>query len=284
MTRPLYLRAALAAIYAIATLTLGTASPAAQARAAAERATAQLTITLPTADAELEIDGTAVPGDGASRTYETPPLQPGRTASYTLMAKWQPNTYTWMTRTKTVTLRPGERLAVDLSIDDPNDRVRVIYVPTPQDIAEQMVKLAGVSSSDIVFEPGCGDARITIAAVRAGAKRAICVDIDPDRVVESRARVKDAGLEDRIDVRLGDALDVKDMRDVTVVLLYMGDHFNLLIRPVLWRELKVGSRIVSHRFKMGDWDPERTVTVTSDEGGEYDLHRWIITDDVKRRR
>ena len=63
----------------------------------------------------------------------------------------------------------------------------------------------------------------------------------------------------------------------------MGDHFNMLIRPNLWRELKVGSRIVSHRFTMGDWKPDKTVSVTSADGGEYELHLWTITEAVKRR-
>jgi precorrin-6B methylase 2 len=131
-----------------------------------------------------------------------------------------------------------------------------------------------------VFEPGCGDARITIAAIRKGARRAICVDIDGERARESQANVAAAGLADRIDVREGDALDVKDLSDVSMVLLYMGDHFNLLIRPVLWRELKVGSRIVSHRFGMGDWQPDKTVTVGD---GIYDVHLWTITEQIKRR-
>jgi precorrin-6B methylase 2 len=142
-----------------------------------------------------------------------------------------------------------------------------------------MVDLAGVRPDDVVFEPGCGDARITIAAIRKGARRAICVDIDGERARESQSNVAAAGLADRIDVREGDALDVKDLSDVSVVFLYMGDHFNLLIRPVLWRELKVGSRIVSHRFGMGDWQPDKTITVGD---GVYELHLWTITEEIKR--
>ena len=146
-----------------------------------------------------------------------------------------------------------------------------------------MVKLAGVTATDVVFEPGCGDARITIAAIKMGARRGLCVDIDADRVEESRAKVKEAGLDTRIEVRHGDALDVHDLSDATVVLLYMGDHFDMLIRPVLWKQLKVGSRIVSHRFTMGDWKPDKTMTVTSAEGGDFELHLWTITEEVKRR-
>jgi uncharacterized protein (TIGR03000 family) len=252
-------------------------------RAAAAQTTSRLTVTLPQDDAELEIDGKIVPGEGSPRVVQIPVLRPGMTLRYTLTARWDPNTYTKMTRTKIVTLRAGEPLTVDLSVDDPTDRVRVIYVPTPDDVGQEMVRLAGVKPGDVVYEPGCGDARITIAAVKAGAARGVCIDIDPERAAESRTRVKEAGFADRIDVRLGDALDMKDLTDVTVVFLYMGDHFDNLIKPVLWKQLPVGARIVSHRFTMGDWKPDKTITVSSVEGGEFELHLWTITEELKRK-
>jgi uncharacterized protein (TIGR03000 family) len=238
-------------------------------------------VTVPAENAELQVNGAAVRGEGALRTFETAPLDAG-SHEFTLTVTWAPNAYTQMTRTKTVTIRGGAATRVDLSVDDPSDRVRVIYVPTPEDVAAAMVDLARVGPADVVYEPGCGDARITTAAIRGGARRGICIDIDPERARESKANVEAAGFADRIDVREGDALDVKDLSDVSVVFLYMGDHFNMLIRPVLWRDLKVGSRIVSHRFTMGDWKPDRTVSVTSDQGGFYDLHLWTITEEVKR--
>ncbi len=247
------------------------------------RATSRVKVTVPQDDTELVVDGKTVQGSGPSRVFETPSFARGTSQRHTFTATWRPNTYTTMTRSKTVSIRAGDAVTVDLTIDDPNDRVRVIYVPTPFDVADEMVKLAGVTRDDVVYEPGCGDARITIAAIRAGARRAICIDIDPERAKESLANVKKAGLDGRIDVRVGDALDVKDLPEVTVVLLYMGDHFNLLIRPVLWRSLKPGSRIVSHRFTMGDWKPDRTNTVNSDQGGVYDLHLWTVTEEVKRK-
>jgi uncharacterized protein (TIGR03000 family) len=245
--------------------------------------TSRVTVTLPQADAELTVEGEPFPGGGTSRTIETRPMARGATARYTFTASWRPNSYTTITRSKTVSFRGGDPVTVNLAVEDPGDRVRVIYVPTPQDVSEEMVKLAGVTRSDVVYEPGCGDARITIAAIRSGARRAICIDIDPERAQESRSNVEAAGLKDRIDVRLGDALDVKDLPEVTVVFLYMGDHFDMLIRPVLWKQLPIGSRVVSHRFTMGDWPPDRTISVSSAEGGTYDLHLWTITEAVKRR-
>jgi uncharacterized protein (TIGR03000 family) len=246
------------------------------------RLTSRVVVTVPAEDAELTVNGEPIGGVASSRTFETAPLGEG-THRYTFTVAWRPNTYTTITRSKTVAFRAGDPVSVDLTVDDPADRVRVIYVPTPEDVSAAMVDLAGINRDDVVYEPGCGDARITTAAIRAGARRGICIDIDPERARESKANVEAAGLADRIDVREGDALDLKDLSDVSVVFLYMGDHFNLLIRPVLWRELKVGSRIVSHRFTMGDWKPDRTISVMSDQGGIYDLHLWTITEEIKKR-
>jgi hypothetical protein len=102
-------------------------------------------------------------------------------------------------------------------------------------------------------------------------------------VEESRANVQAAGLSDKIDIRLGDALEQPDLGQMTVVLLYMGDHFNMLIRPYLWKQLPVGARVVSHRFLMGDdWPPEKTVTVKDEYGLGYDVHLWTITEAHKK--
>ncbi|MGQ0736251.1 MAG: methyltransferase domain-containing protein [Acidobacteriota bacterium] len=257
---------------------------AGQAAGAATQAVERLTVTLPQDDAELEIDGAVRPGAGSVRVVPVPAVPPGTTTRHTITARWDPNTYTKMTRTKVVTRRAGEALAIDLSADDPTDRVRVLYVPTPDDVAEAMVRLARVTAGDVVYEPGCGDARITIAAVKAGAARGLCVDLDPERAAESTAKVREAGLSGRIEVREGDALDVKDLSGVTVVFLYMGDHFNHLIRPVLWKQLPIGARVVSHRFTMGDdWAPDETVTVDSVEGGDFELHLWMIRPEHKGR-
>ena len=256
-----------------------------QSSAAAERRlTSRVAVKLPAADAELVVNGEPVPGADALRQFETRPLEVSRTHPHTFTVTWKPNGYTTITRSKTVSIRAGEPLHVDLTVEDPGDRARVIYVPTPPDVVAAMVEMAGVGRDDVVYEPGCGDARITIAAIRHGARRGICVDIDPERARESRANVAAAGLADRIEVRDGDALDVKNLADVSVVLLYMGDHFNMLLRPILWRELKVGSRIVSHRFTMGDWKPDKTISMMGEDGGIYDLHVWTITEEIKRKQ
>jgi uncharacterized protein (TIGR03000 family) len=253
-----------------------------QAPLPATTRTAVMTLTTPTGDTEIEIDGKPIAGSGTSRTFETAPLAPGRTYQSTIVAKWAPNTYTRMTRTKVVRARAGDRLQIDLSVDDPSDRVSVMYVPTPEFVVDAMVKLAGITASDVTYEPGVGDARITIAAVRAGARRAVGIDLDPQRVEESRANVNAAGLADKIEIRLGDALEQPDLGSMTVVLLYMGDHFNMLMRPYLWKQLPVGARVVSHRFLMGDWKPDRTITVDDEYGTPYEIHLWTITDGIKK--
>ena len=255
----------------------------AQTATATDAVTSRITVVMPQNDADLIVDGQEVNGGGANRTAESGPLRKGSQGTMTVGARWKPNGYTEMTRTKQVRFTAGDPVTVDLSIESPDDRVKVIYVPTPQDVSEEMVRLARVGPNDVVYEPGCGDARITIAAIRKGAKRGICIDIDEERARESAANVKAAGFSDKIDVRQGDALDLRDLSQVNVVLLYMGEHFNMLIRPVLWRDLKVGSRIVSHAFAMGDWKPDQTITFQSDQGVPYVLHVWTITEDIKKR-
>jgi uncharacterized protein (TIGR03000 family) len=265
------------AVSAHAPLSLQAAKPT------AAQVTSRITVTVPQDEAELSIEGMVISGKGATRAFETSRLDAGRTYRYTFTATWQPNTYTTMTRSKVVSFRAGERLDVDLSVDDPTDRVQVRYVPTPDEVVDGMIKLAGVSATDVVYEPGCGDARITIAAVKSGARKGVGIDIDAERVADSRTKVEAAGLDGKIDIRQGDALDIKDLSQATVVFLYMGDHFNMLIRPALWRELKVGARVVSHRFTMGDWKPDKTVSMAGPDGLEYELHLWVITEELKRR-
>jgi uncharacterized protein (TIGR03000 family) len=243
----------------------------------------RIKVTVPQDDAELLIEDKETKATGTTREFETPPIEAGKTYEYKFTVTWRPNNYTVITRNKTVTFKAGDEVAVDLTQDDPNDRAKVRYVPTPDDIVQHMVKLAGVKKDDVVFEPGCGDARILIATVKGGAKRGVGIDIDPERVEESRANVKAAGLEDRIEIRQGDALDIKDLSDATIVMMYMGNEFNALMRPHLWRELKPGARVVSHRFTFGDWKPDKTVEVTGEDGDEYELHLWTITEELKKK-
>ena len=153
----------------------------------------------------------------------------------------------------------------------------VVFVPTPEAVVEAMLSMAAVGKNDIVYDLGCGDGRIAIAAVRDfGAKKAVCVDIDPQRVREARANVKRAGLEGRVEVRQGDLFET-DLSEPTVVTLYLLRSLNLKLRPKLQKELKVGSRIVSQSFDMGDWEPEEKTEVE-----DHAVYLWRIAE--KKRR
>lgn len=243
----------------------------------------KIKVSLLAENAELLIENKPTKATGKIREFETPPLDAGKMYEYEFKATWRPNNYTVITRTKSVQFKAGENLDIDLTKDDPKDKAVIRYVPTPDDIVKQMVKLAGVGKDDVVYEPGCGDARITIEAVKAGAKKGVGIDLDKERVKESKANVKLAKLEEKIEIREGDALEIKDLGDATVVFLYMGDEFDALIRPILWKQLKVGTRVVSHRFTMGDWKPEKSISVKGDDGDTYELHLWTITEDVKKK-
>src|SRR5207247_707521 len=121
-------------------------------------------------------------------------------------------------------------IAVDLAKADPKnpDDIVVRYVPTPDDVVAEMCKMAKVGKDDVVYDLGCGDARMVITAVKKfGAKRGIGVERDPKMVKESKANVKKAGVEQMVEIREGDVLKIKDLSDATVVLLYMGEDINL---------------------------------------------------------
>ena len=260
-----------------------TTTAARPAGGAASQVTSHFTVVLPTQTADLRVQGEVFNATGTKREIETRPLEAGRAYEYTFVAEWTPNNYTVMTRARTVQFRGGGSMVVDLTAEAPTDRAKIRYVTTPDEVVDAMINLAGVTKSDVVFEPGCGDARITIAAVRAGARRGVGVDIDAVRVADSQASVKSAGLQDRVEIRLGDALDIKDLSDATVVFLYMGDEFDVLLRPLLWRDLKVGARVVSHRFTMGDWKPDQTIDMIIEDGYHYLIHLWTITPEIKAR-
>ena len=155
------------------------------------------------------------------------------------------------------------------------------YEGTPFSVVPAMIELARIGRGDVVYEPGCGDARVLIAAMKAGAKSGLGVDIDPNLAEVSFATVKAAGLQDKVEIRWGNALAV-DMSRATVVFLFMGEAFNLVIRPLLWKQLPVGARVVSNDFAMGDWKPDRSVRIET-PGRTYTLYLWTITADVKAK-
>lgn len=141
----------------------------------------------------------------------------------------------------------------------------VRYEPTPQHVVAEMLRLAQVGANDIVYDLGCGDGRIVIAAVKQHGARGVCVDIDPQRIRESRANAESAGASQRIQFLNQDLFNT-NIADATVVTLFLSPSVNLKLRPKLWRELKPGTRVVSYVHGMGDWTPQETLTVKGDHG------------------
>ncbi len=137
------------------------------------------------------------------------------------------------------------------------------YVPTPQLVVDRMLEVAEVTSRDVVYDLGCGDGRIVITAAKKYGAHGVGVDIDPERIREAEANAKMAGVENLVTFKQHDALTV-DVSPATVVTLYLLSSSNLKLRPILTKQLKPGSRIVSHAFSMGDWLPLKTVTVDED--------------------
>jgi len=140
-------------------------------------------------------------------------------------------------------------------------RKDVPYVPTPQEVVDEMLKMANVGKNDVVYDLGCGDGRLVITAVKKfGAKRGVGVDIDPQRIKESNANAQAAGVTDRVKFFEQNLFEA-DIKEATVVTLYLLPDINLKLRPKLWNDLKPGTRVVSHAFDMGDWQPEKTGSV-----------------------
>jgi uncharacterized protein (TIGR03000 family) len=246
-----------------------------------KKVSSKIKITLPDENAELTIEKTLMPMPkvaSVTREYQTPDLDPDKKYEYEFSAVWRPNNYTVLTRVKGVEFKPGEDISVDLTKPDPAkpDKAVIRWVPTPDDIVNEMMKLGGVKEGDIVYEPGPGDGRVLIASVKKGAKKAVGIEIDPKKAAEATENVKKAKLEDKIKIIEGDALKDRDYSEATVIMLYMGNEFNSLLRPILEKQLKPGTRIVSHRFVMGDWKPEKSITVKGEDGDEYELHLWVV--------
>lgn len=156
----------------------------------------------------------------------------------------------------------------------PKTALDVPYEPTSYGIAEEMLNMAGVTSKDLIYDLGCGDGRIVIMAARERGARGVGVDLDPERIRESRANARAAGVTHLASFFEQNLFDT-DIRKATVVMLYLYPEVNLKLRPKLLRELKPGTRIVSHSHTMGDWADDATKKV---EG--HDLHFFFVPANV----
>lgn len=158
----------------------------------------------------------------------------------------------------------------------------VPFVPTPPEVVDEMLRLVGLKSGDVLYDLGCGDGRIVIAAAQRHGIKALGIDIDPVRIGESNENAAKAGLAGKVRFIQQDLFEA-DFRDATVVTMYLLTSVNLRLRPKLLAELKPGTRLVSHSFDMGDWRPDKSTLVETSYGDERNVHFWIVPANVSGR-
>jgi ubiquinone/menaquinone biosynthesis C-methylase UbiE len=183
------------------------------------------------------------------------------------------------TRRQTVALLLGSPILLPYA--NAQERARpnldVPYVPTPPEVVARMLEIGEVKKGDVLYDLGCGDGRIVVTAAKQYGARGVGIDIDPERIREARENAKKEGVSKQVQFRRGD-LFKSDFSRATVVTLYLLPQINEKLRPQLWRQLKVGTRVVSHEFEMGDeWPPEKTETV-----GSRRIHYWTIKPEHKK--
>jgi SAM-dependent methyltransferase len=151
----------------------------------------------------------------------------------------------------------------------------VPYVPTPQKVVDRMLELAQVKRGDVVYDLGSGDGRIVITAAKKYGVKAIGFEIDPERIKESQENIKKAGVGHLVEIRRQDIRTV-DLSPASVLTMYLLPEVNMMIRPKIWKEMKPGSRVVSHDFDMGDWKPLKAETIEDGSNWGHTLYLWHV--------
>lgn len=157
----------------------------------------------------------------------------------------------------------------------PKKQPDVPFVPTTDAAVEAMLKLAGVQKSDVVYDLGCGDGRIVVAAAKTFGAHAVGIDINPVRIKEAKENAQKAGVENLVRFEEQDLFEA-DIHEATVVTLFLLSSVNLKLRPKLLADLKPGTRVVSNTFDMGDWKPEKEITLGGDDEDTYLSHRLFL--------
>ena len=157
----------------------------------------------------------------------------------------------------------------------PQETPDVIFVPTPQEVVDEMLRLADVKPGDVLYDLGSGDGRIPVTAAKRFGVRAVGIDIDPQRIREANENARRNGVTDLVKFR-NENLFKADFREATVVTLYLLPDLNEKLRPKLWAELKPGTRIVSHQFEMGAWQPEKKIELNG-----RTIYLWTIPEKKK---
>ncbi len=150
----------------------------------------------------------------------------------------------------------------------------VIYLPTPTETVDKMLELARLKKGDVLYDLGSGDGRIPIAAAKISGVQAVGIEINPQLVAVAQAAAQQAGLAESVHFITGDLFRA-DLHAATVVTLYLSNSLNVRLRPKLLRELRPGTRLISHDFTMGEWSPEETVRVPW-ENGYRTVYVWTV--------
>jgi SAM-dependent methyltransferase len=168
-----------------------------------------------------------------------------------------------------------QSVGLQLSLVRAQEGKIVPYVPTPQEVVERMLSLAQVKKGDVVYDLGSGDGRIVVTAAKKYGVKAIGFEIDPERIKESHENIKKAGVENLVEIRQQDIRTV-DLSGATVLTMYLLPEVNLMIRPNIWKQMKPGSRVVSHDFDMGDWKPLKTEHIKDGSSWDHTLYLWHV--------
>jgi tRNA A58 N-methylase Trm61 len=165
-------------------------------------------------------------------------------------------------------------LLAGVTASSAQQRPEVPYVPTDDRVVGEMLAVANVGKDDVLYDLGSGDGRIVITAAKKFGTRGVGVDIDPERVKEANENAAKAGVSDRVRFVQQDLFQT-DIREATVVTLYLLPAVNMRLRPKLLSDLKPGTRVVSHNYDMGDWTPLKTIVVTLPED-THTVYYWVV--------
>jgi uncharacterized protein (TIGR03000 family) len=261
-------------------------TPWARGQAKDEGQPAQIRVLSP-ADAKVTVDGTATKQTGSVRRFISPPLTPGKRYVYVFKAIWTEDSQE-KSREEKINVEAGKVTEVDLrplavrqekrTTEDPERTPDVVYWPTPQEVVDKMLELAKLKKEDLVYDLGCGDARILVTAAKKYGAKGLGVDIDPERIKDSLENVKKNKVEDLVTIKKQDIFTM-DLSKANVVTLYLLPSLNVKLMPQL-AKLKPGSRIVSHDFDMKGAKPNKVVHIRAKNHmgveGEHTIYLWIV--------
>ncbi len=221
-------------------------------------------------DARLFVEGQEARLTGPRFCFESPPLAPGK-YTYTIKAVI-PGHNGPRTVTRLIDVRPGDFESIDLRVPGKRPITDVEYEPTPPNVVDALLRLAKVTSKDVVWDLGCGDGRIPVTAAKEYGCKARGFDIDPERIKDSLANVRKHGVERLVTIEQRDMFTLDMSKGPTLVTLYLLPRLNAKLLPQL-RKLPPGVRVISVAHRMADIKPDEHLVVDT-ELGEFDVYLW----------